>query len=99
MLIDFCERNGHVVINTWFKKPKRRLYTSEAPGDRNRHQLDYTLVTHRFRNSKEEVQTLPGADVDSDHKLLVARICIRVKKIIKCQKEKQRWDLHTLHSQ
>ena len=32
-LIDFCERNGLIVINTWFKKPKRRLYTWKAPGD------------------------------------------------------------------
>ena len=24
--IDFCERNGLIVTNTWFKKPKRRLY-------------------------------------------------------------------------
>ena len=27
MLIDFCERNGLIVTNTWFKKPRRRLYT------------------------------------------------------------------------
>jgi hypothetical protein len=27
MLIDFCERNGLVITNTWLKKPKRRLYT------------------------------------------------------------------------
>ena len=25
MLIDVCERNGPVITNTWFKKPKRRL--------------------------------------------------------------------------
>jgi len=25
MLIDFCERNGLIFTNTWFKKPKRRL--------------------------------------------------------------------------
>jgi len=33
MLIDFCERNELIVTNTWFKKPKRRLYTWKAPGD------------------------------------------------------------------
>jgi exonuclease III len=27
MLIDFCERNGLVITNTWFKKPKIRFYT------------------------------------------------------------------------
>ena len=31
MLIDFCERNGMIVTNTWFKKPKKRLYTWKAP--------------------------------------------------------------------
>jgi len=33
MLIDFCERNGLIFTNTWFKKPKRRQYTWKAPGD------------------------------------------------------------------
>jgi hypothetical protein len=26
-LIDFCEKNELIVTNTWFKEPKRRLYT------------------------------------------------------------------------
>jgi endonuclease/exonuclease/phosphatase family metal-dependent hydrolase len=46
MFINFCERNGLIVTNTWFRKPKRRLYTWMAPGDRSRHQLDYILVKH-----------------------------------------------------
>ena len=40
MLNDFCERNGLIVTNTWFKKPKRRLYTWKAPEDWSPHQLD-----------------------------------------------------------
>ncbi|PNF35805.1 hypothetical protein B7P43_G11767 [Cryptotermes secundus] len=70
MLIDFCERNGLIVTNTWFKKKKRRLYTWKAPGDWRRDQLDYILVKHGFRNSVKDVKTLPGADIDSDHNLL-----------------------------
>jgi hypothetical protein len=35
----------------------------------------------------KDVQTLPGADIDSDHNLLVAKICTRLKKIIRFQKE------------
>jgi exonuclease III len=34
MLIDLCERNGLVITNTWFKKPKRRLYTWKSPGNK-----------------------------------------------------------------
>jgi hypothetical protein len=43
MLIDFCERMGLVITNTWFKKPKRRLYTWKAPGNQHRNQLDYII--------------------------------------------------------
>jgi len=45
--------------------------------------LDYILVKYRFRNSVKDMQTLPGADIDSDHNLLVAKICTRLKKIIR----------------
>ena len=99
MLIDFYERNGLIVTNTWFRKPKRRLNTWKAPGDWSRHQLDYILVKHRCRNSVKDVQTLAGIDIDSDHSLLVANICIRLKKIIRFQKRGPQWDLEQLFAQ
>jgi exonuclease III len=98
MLIDFCERNG-LITNTWFKKPKRRLYTWEAPGDQHRYQLDYTLVKQLFRNSTKDVQTQPGADIDCDHNLLVAKICTSLKRIIRLQKRKPVWDLEKFQAQ
>jgi hypothetical protein len=98
MLINFCERYGLIVTNTWFRKPKRRLYTWKEPGDRSRHQLDYILVKHRFRNCVKDVQTLPGADIDLDHNLLVAKICTRLKKIIRFQKRRPQWDLEKFYT-
>jgi len=82
MLIDFYERNGLIVTNIRFKKPKRRLYTWKTTGDWSGHQLEYFLVKHRFRNGVRDVQTLPGADIDSHQKLLVAKICTRLKKTV-----------------
>ena len=35
MLIDFCKQHDLVVMNTWFKKRKTKLYTWKIPGDRN----------------------------------------------------------------
>ena len=55
--------------------------------------MDYILVKHRFINSVRAVQTLPGADIDSDLNLLVAKICIKLKKIIRFQKRRLQWDL------
>jgi hypothetical protein len=98
MLVHFCERNGLVITNTWFKKPER-LYILKAPVDRIRHELDYVLVKQRFMNSMKDVQTLPEADTDSDNNLLIKKICTRLKKIIRFQKRKPRWDLEKLHAQ
>jgi hypothetical protein len=38
-------------------------------------------LQHRFRNSVKNVQTLPGADIDSDHNLLIVKIHTRLKKV------------------
>jgi hypothetical protein len=81
-------RNGLIVTNIWFRKPKRKLRTWKAPGVRSRYQIDYTLVKHRFRNSVKDVHTLPGADIDSDRNILVTKICTRLKKIIRFPKNK-----------
>jgi hypothetical protein len=47
----------------------------------------------------KDVQTLPGADIDSDHNLLVAKICTRLKKILRFQKGRPQWDLEKLYTQ
>ena len=42
---------------------------------------------------------MPGADIDSDHNLLVAKTCTRLKKIIRFQKRRPHWDLEKLFIQ
>jgi hypothetical protein len=99
MFINFCERIGLIVTNTWFRKLKKRLYTWKEPGDRSRYQLDYILVKHRFRSSVKDVQTLPGTDIDSNHNLIVDKMCTRLKTIIRFQKRRTQCDLEKLYTQ
>ena len=47
----------------------------------------------------KDVQTLPGADIDSNHNLLVAKVRTRLKKIISFQRSRLRWDLEKLYAQ
>jgi len=60
--------------------------------------LDYILEKHRFRKC-EGCLTLPRADIDSDHNLLVAKGRTRMKKIIRFQKRRPRWDFEKLYYQ
>jgi hypothetical protein len=70
----------------------------ESP-DQSQHQLDYKLVKHHFRNSKMDAQAMHRANIYSASDMLVAKVCTRLKKIIKFQKGKPRWDLEKLHAQ
>ena len=47
----------------------------------------------------KDVQTLPGAHIDSEHNLLVAKVRTRLKEIIRFQKSRPRWDLEKLYAQ
>ena len=58
----FCKQHDLVVMNTWFKKRKTKLYTWKSPGDRKK--IPNLLLKQRFRNSIGNVKTLPGADID-----------------------------------
>jgi hypothetical protein len=85
-LVNFCKRLKLVVTNTWYMHEKRRRYTWKKPGDTGRYQLDYILIKHRYRNGVEDSRAYPEADVDSDHNLVMAKIDLKLKKIVRRKK-------------
>src|SRR3981081_4163613 len=90
LMLDFCRRMKMVVTNTLFKQEKRRRYTWIRPGDSGGYQLDYILVRQRFRNSVKNAKSYPGADVYSDHNLVMMNVEVKLKKVKKGQRRK-RW--------
>jgi len=56
-------------------------------------------MKHRFRNRMKDVQSLPGAHIDFNHRLLVAKTFTRWTKIIRFRKGNQRWYLEKLYAQ
>jgi hypothetical protein len=83
MLIDFCKRKKLVVTNMWFMQEKRCRYTWKMPRDIGRYLIDYILVRERFRNSVMNSRSYPGADADTDHNLIAARLRLKLKRIVK----------------
>src|SRR5688572_32069994 len=80
-LVEFCEGNNMGIMNTWFQQPKRRLYTWTSPDGKYRNQIDYILINKKWKNTIRDVRTKPGADCGTDHKLLVATLKIKLKKL------------------
>ena len=94
-MVQFCKENELVVTNTFFKQHPRRVYAWQSPGDMYRNQIDYIMIKQRYKNSIKNVQTYPGADVNSDHCLLVAKMKLRLK-IPKKSTRKMQVDLNAL---
>ncbi|XP_072389639.1 uncharacterized protein [Diabrotica undecimpunctata] len=98
-LFQFCQEQNITIMNAWFKLPARRLYTWKSPQENNKHcvrnQMDYIMINQRYRNSIQSAITYPGADVPSDHTLLVAKFKNTLKSI-KRKKTEQKSDMSLL---
>ena len=70
-----------VIANTLFQQHKRRLYTWTSPDDQHQNQIDYILCSQRWRSSIQSAKTRLGADCGSDHKLLIAKFRLKLKKV------------------
>ena len=46
-LIEFCQENALVIVNTLFQQHKRRLYTWISPDGQHQNQIDYILCSQR----------------------------------------------------
>ena len=80
-LIQFCQENALVIVNTLFQQHKRRLYTWTLPGGQHQYQIDYILCSQRWKSSRQLTKTRPGADYGSDHELLIAKFRLKLKKV------------------
>ena len=88
-LIEFCNENNMVIMNTWFQQPLRRLYTWKSPGDISRNQIDYIMINQTFRNCVKQARTYPGADLNSDHNPVTIKFKVKLKKIKRNQAQSQ----------
>ena len=80
-LIEFCQENALIIVNTLFQQSKRRLYTWTSPDGQHQNQIDYILCRQRWRSSIQSTKTRPGADCGSDHEFLIAKLRLKLKKV------------------
>ena len=80
-LIEFCQENSLVIANTLFQQHKRRFYTWTSPDGQYRNQTDYILCSQRWRSSIQSAKARSGTVCGSDHKLLIAKFRLQLKKV------------------
>jgi len=80
-LVNFCGLNDLIITNTQFKQSKdSRCWTWEAPNGIDHNQIDYIMISRKWRGSIRNSRAYPSADVGSDHQLVMANLKLKLKR-------------------
>ena len=73
-LLSFSQANDLMILNTWFEHQK---FTWISPDKKTKNQIDYILVSKNWFSSFTDCRTRPGADCDTDHILVTAKVKLK----------------------
>ena len=92
-LLEFVSYNNLVLTNTFGQHKASRTWTWHSPSGEHHNQIDYIMVKRRFQSSVKigKTRTFPGADIGSDHDLVMMTFCLHLKRVKK--QESQEWSL------
>ena len=86
--------NNFKVLSTWYPRKDIRKGTWKIPGTEETNQIDHILVSKRWATDIENIRTNRGANSDSDHFLVGARLKQKIVLITRNRIEKRkRWNI------
>ena len=77
---DLCALNQLVIGGSILPHKLIHKATWRSPDHRTENQIDHICISRKFRRSWRDVRVLRGADVSSDHHLVVTAVRLRLKK-------------------
>ena len=80
---DFCQANELVIGGTLFPHKECLKRTWMFPDGGTENQIDHVVFIKRWRISLQDVRAMHGADVESDHHLLIAKVRIKIARVKK----------------
>ena len=98
-LLDFATYNNLVLANTLGNLKPSKRWTWHSPDGTHHNQIEYILVKKRFRSGIKtaRTRTFPGADVGSDHDMVMMIFQTRLKSSRKPTQPRIWFDLEKLN--
>ena len=87
-LLQFSSEHSLWIYNTWFPHKRIHKYTWECRGKGLRSLIDYLLVGKEARKQVINVKAVTGAEIGSDHYLVLMKIKLKVRNV---KKSRQEW--------
>jgi len=81
-LLEFAKMNEMYIglCNTREDGKPSRKWTWVSSCGRYRNMIDYVIIQRRWSSAVRECRTFPGADIDSDHNLVLCNILLKLKQ-------------------
>ena len=77
-LVEYCAENDMIIGGTLFQHKSIHKYTWTSPGGNTRNQIDHIMIYGKWTRSLLDVRSFRGADLGSDHELVVAKIQLKL---------------------
>ena len=77
---DLCSLNQLVIGGSIFPHKRIHKATWRSPDHVTENQIDHICINKKFRRAWKDVRVMRGADISSDHHLLMTALRLRLKK-------------------
>ena len=95
-LLEFACSKDHAIANTLYPHKRSRITTWHSPDWKTHNQINYVLTPQLFMSSINKPKTRTGADVGTDHDVVMKTINLRLQKNWKTKNPKIRFDVEKL---
>ena len=88
LLLEMCASHELLITNTLFRLPNRNKTTWMHPRSKHWHMIDYILVRQKDKEDIRVTKAMCGAECWTDHRLLLAKLNLKIKPIRRPQSSK-----------
>ena len=98
--IEFCTLNDLMIGGTVFPHKEIHKLTWVSPNKEHQNQIDHFAINNKWRSSLQDVRSYRGADMNSDHFLIIGKLKLKLRSSKRQTAEKpQRFDVQKLKYQ
>ena len=82
LFTEFCGLNNLMIGGSLFPHRNYHKVTWISPDGTTENQIDHICINRKWRRSLEDVRNKRGADIGSDHHLVIAEVKVKIAKVV-----------------